>query len=141
MKQFIRVICLLLAITTLVAVSAYASEQSERASIYFSAYRAYCYAASSTEIEVNFTVIGAGIMDELGASQIKVQQSSDTINWTTVKTFSSANYSDMIVTNRGTHAATLSCTVASGYYYRAYVTFYAKNSTGYGKKYYYTEII
>lgn len=36
---------------------------------------------------------------------------------------------------------TLSCDVAAGYYYRAYVTFYAKNSSGYGKKYYYTEII
>lgn len=141
MKKFVRVMCLLLAITALVAVSAYASEQSERASLYFSAYRAYCYAASSTKIEVNFAVIGAGIMEELGASQILVQQSSDRTNWTTVKTFSRDNYSDMIATNRGTHGATLSCDVAAGYYYRAYVTFYAKNSSGYGKKYYYTEII
>lgn len=141
MKNFIRIICLLVVMSTLIAIPAYATEQSERASHYFAAYRAYCYAASSTKIEVNFTVIGAGIMDEIGASEILVQRSSNQTNWTTVKTFSRNSYSDMIATNTGSHAATLSCNVASGYYYRAYVTFYAKNSSGYGEKYYYTEII
>ena len=141
MKKFVRIVCLLVVVTTLVAIPAYATEQSERASLYFSAYRAYCYAASSTKIEVNFYVVGAGVMDELGASRILVQRSSDQTNWTTVKTFSRAYYSDMIATNRGTHGATLSCNVDSGYYYRAYVTFYAENSSGYGEKYYYTEVI
>lgn len=141
MKKIIRIICLFIVIATIIAVPAYAAEQQERASLYFSSYRAYCYAASSTRIEVNFTVVGVGIMDELGASQILVQQSSDKTNWTTVKTFARENYSDMIYTNTGAHGATLSCTVAPGYYYRAYVTFYAKKGTGYAKKYFYTEII
>ena len=141
MKKFIRIICLLMVITTLVVTPAYAAEQSERASIYFSAYRAYCYAASSTKIEVNFSVIGVGIMDELGASKIKVQQSSDKTNWTTVKTFEKEDYNSMTATNTGFHGATLSCNVTPGNYYRAYVTFYAKNSSGFGEKYYYTDII
>lgn len=141
MKKFVRMICLLVVFATLAAIPAHATEQSERASLYFSAYRAYCYAASSTTIEVNFFVVGAGIMDEIGASQILVQRSSDRTNWTTVKTFSRGIYSDMINTNTGAHGATLSCTVASGYYYRAYVTFYAKKGSGYGEKNYYTEII
>lgn len=141
MKKFMRIICHLLVMATLVAIPAHAAEQSERASMYFSSYRAYCYAASSTRIEVNFYVVGAGIMDELGASKILVQRSSDRTNWTTVKTFEKENYSDMTDNNVGTYGATLSCTVASGYYYRAYVTFYAENDSGYGKKYYYTEII
>ena len=141
MKRFVKIVCFLVVIATLVAVPAYAENQSEKASSYFSAYRAYCYAASSTRIEVNFSVVGAGIMDELGASQILVQRSSDRTNWTTVKTFTKESYSDMTDTNTGAHGATLSCTVASGYYYRAYVTFYAKKDSGYGKKYYYTEII
>lgn len=141
MKKFIQIICLLVVISTLVAIPAYATEQSERASLYFAAYRAYCHAASSTTIEVSFNVIGASVMDEIGASEILVQQSSDQINWTTVKTFSRAYYSEMIATNRGTHGATLSCNVDSGYYYRAFVTFYAKNSSGFGEKYYYTDVI
>lgn len=141
MKRFIRLVCLLVAIVMLVAVPSYAEGLSQKASSYFSAYRAYCYAASSTRIEINFTVIGVGVMDEIGASQILVQRSSDRTNWTTVKTFSRSNCSDMIATNTGFHGATLSCDVASGYYYRAYVTFYAENSSGHGEKNYYTEII
>ena len=141
MKKFIRIICFLVVAAMFLAIPAYATEQSERASLYFAAYRAYCHAASSTTIEVNFTVIGVGVMEEIGANEILVQQSSDQVNWTTVKTFSSSNYSNMVATNTGSHGATLSCNVESGHYYRAYVTFYAKNSNGLGEKYYYTDII
>ena len=44
----------------------------------------------------------------------------------------------MIDDNTAFHAATLTCTKTSGYYYRAYVEFYAKNSTGTGELNYYT---
>ena len=141
MKRFAQVICTVIVIALLVAIPSYATVQEERASNFFSSYRAYCYAASSTKIEVNFTVIGAGTMDELGASQIKVQCSSDGTNWSTVKTFSKDNYGSMTALNTAFHAATLSCTVESGYQYRAYVTFYAKNGSGQSYRYYYTEII
>lgn len=141
MKTFVRLICFLLVATTFLAIPAYAAEQSERASLYFSSYRAYCYAPSSTRIEVNFTVVGVGIMDKIGASEILVQRSSDQENWTTVKTFSSSSCGDMVVTNQASHGATLSCNVDAGYYYRAYVTFYAKKNSGYGEKYYYTDVI
>lgn len=141
MKQFIRVICFLAVFAMLMVVPAHAAEQSERASLFFSSYGAYCYAASSTIIEVNFAVIGVGVMDEIGASQIKVQQSSDKTNWTTVKTFEKEDYNSMTATNTGFHGTTLSCNVTPGNYYRAYVTFYAKNSSGFGEKYYYTDII
>lgn len=141
MKRFTRIICMLVALAMLIAVPVYASDASTKASSYFSSYRAYCYIASSTKLEVNFSVIGAGIMDELGASQIKVQRSSDGTNWTTIKTFESEDYDSMIDTDTGFHGATLSCSIVSGYSYRAYVTFYAKNSAGYGKRYYYTAIV
>lgn len=141
MKRVIRLICVLIVIAMIIAIPAYAEDLSQKASGFFSAYRAYCYAASSTSIEINFTVIGVGVMQEIGASQIQVQQSSDQTNWTTVRTFSRGNDANMISTNTGFHGATLSCDVDSGYYYRALVTFYAKNSSGYGEKYYYTEII
>lgn len=141
MKRLLRLVCILVVFVMLLTIPAYAEVQSERASLYFSAYRAYCHAVSSTKIEVNFTVIGAGIMEELGASRILVQQSSDQTNWTTVKTFSRDSYSNMIATDTGSYGATLSCDVTAGNYYRAYVTFYAKNNSGSGYRYYYTEII
>lgn len=72
-------------------------------------------------------------MDELGASQIRLQRSADGVTWTTVKTYSSNDYSSMICENTGTHGgyATYS-NVSSGYYCRARVDHYAKLGNGYG---------
>ena len=141
MKRFIRVVCLIVVFATLAAIPAYAEEASTWASSYFSSYRAYCTKTSSTSLTVSFFVVGAGEMEEIGVNKIKVQRSSDNSSWTTVKTFEKSSYTNMTDTNTGIHGSTVSCTIASGYYYRAYVEFYAKNSNGYGERYYYTAVI
>lgn len=141
MKRFIRIICLFLVFASLAAVPAYAQEQSARASLYLSSYRAYCTKTSSTTVVVSFHVIGTGLMDEIGANTIKVQYSSDQVNWTTAKTFTKANYSSMVDYDTSMHAAELTATVPSGKYYRAYVEFYAEKDSGFAERYYYTEII
>lgn len=138
MKQFVRIICLVLVFSMTIAIPAYASEQSQRASNFFSSFKAYCYTSDSGQLAVYFKVIATGTMDELGASTIKVQRSSDGTNWSTVKTFTKDVYTQMKYTNTVMHATTLYCTKTSGYYYRAYVEFYAKNSTGTGYYDYYT---
>lgn len=141
MKRFIRIICLLVVFAAITAIPAYAQEQSNRASSYLSAYRAYCTKPSSTSVTVSFHVIGTRIMDEIGATTIKVQYSSDRTNWTTAKTFTKASYSSMTETNTGAHASELTCTVPSGKYYRAKVTFYAEKDGGFAERDYTTEII
>lgn len=138
MKHFFRVVCVVLLLSMVVAVPAGAVDQTQRASNFFSSYKAYCYEKSSTELAVFFSVIAVDIMDELGASVVKVQRSSNGTDWTTVKTFRMGSYPQMIDTNTGAHGTTLYCTKISGYYYRAYVEYYAKNSTGIGGLYYYT---
>lgn len=141
MNRLIRVVCLLLVFASLASFPAYAQEQSTRASSYLSSYRAYCTKTSSTTVVVSFQVVGTGGMDEIGAKTIKVQYSSDQVNWTTAKTFNSSNYSSMIDYNTSMHGAELSCTVPSGKYYRAEVTFYASKGNGFGERYYTTGII
>ena len=141
MKRFLRLVCLLVVFATLAAVPAYAQEQSTRASSYLSSYLAYCTKNSSTSLTVTFQVLGTGIMDEIGASKVKVQYSSDKVNWTTAKTFLKADYPSMTDTDTGSHASTLTCTVPSGKYYRAYVEFYSAKGNGSGMQFYYTEII
>lgn len=138
MKRFLRIVCLVLVFSLLAAVPAYAEEQSTRASSFFSAYRGYCTKNSSTYISVVFQVLSAGLMDELGASQIKLQRSTDGDNWTTCKTFTKAVYPAMTDTDTAAHSSVVSCPIEEGYYYRAVITFYAKNSTGTGYHYYYT---
>lgn len=141
MKRFTRLACFLLAFVLVLAIPAYATEQSQRASHFFSSFKAYCYESTSGDLAVYFKVLATGTMDELGASLIKVQRSSDGSNWTTVKTFTKESYPQMKNTNVSAHATTLYCSKTSGYYYRAYVEFYAKNSTGTGYYYYYTDTI
>lgn len=142
MKRFIRLVCLLVVFATLAAIPAYAQEeQSPWASSYLSSYRAYCTKDSSTSLTVSFFVIGTGTMDEIGTNTIKVQYSSDKVNWTTAKTFTKANNSNMIDTDAAGYGSTVSCTVPSGKYYRAKVTFYAKKDNGFAERDYTTAII
>lgn len=141
MKRFTRIVCLVLVISALLTIPAYAAEQEQRSSNFFAAYRAYCYAVSSTKMEVWFHVIAVGEMDELGSSTIEVQRSSDGRHWTTMKTYTKENYSQMIDTDTGSHADCVTYTFTAGYYYRARVQFYAKNSSGTGYLNYYTDKI
>lgn len=138
MKRLTSIVCFVLICTLLISVPAFATEQDQRASNYFSAYKAYCYEKSSTELGIYFSVVGVGPMDELGASVVKVQRSSNGTDWETVKTFTRSSDASLTDTHTGFHAASLSCAKTSGYYYRAYVAFYARNSAGTGNLYYYT---
>jgi len=141
MKRFVRFICLFVVIATLAAVPAAAEEVTPRASHYLAAYRAYCTMSSATSLTVNFHVLGTRMMDEIGVNLVKVQYSSDQEHWTTAKTFRKAEYSNMTVTNHAAHADMLTCTVPAGYYYRAYVEFYAAKDGGFSERYYYTGTI
>ena len=141
MKRFIRLVCLLVVFATLAAIPTYAQEVTPRASTELSSYRAYCTKTSSTTVVVSYQVIGAGMIDEIGANTIKVQYSSDGTNWTTAKTFKKANYPSMVDYNTSGHGGTLTATVPSGKQYRAYVEFYGKNDGNSTTRYYYTSVI
>ena len=141
MKRLIRLICLLLVFTSLSSIPAYAQENSARASLYLSSYRAYCTKVSSTSVGVSYQVIGTGGMDEIGANKIKVQYSTDKVNWTTAKTFYKSTTPSIVDYDTSMHAGVVYATVPSGKYYRAYVEFYAEKDGGFSERYYYTEII
>ena len=141
MKRFVRFICLFVVIATLAAVPAAAEEVTPRASHYLAAYRAYCTMNSATSLTVSFYVLGAGLMDEIGVNLVKVQYSSDQEHWTTAKTFRKAEYPNMTIYNDACHGDMLTCTVPAGYYYRAYVEFYAAKDNGFAERFYYTGTI
>ena len=142
MKRFSRLICMLLAAALLLAVPAAASENPEpRASSFFMSSDVYLYQTSSTQFQAWFEVSALYPMDKLGASEIKIQRSSDNVNWTTVKTCTMASYSNLICENTGAHASYISYTGTTGYYYRAKITLYAENSNGTGEWTRYTSSI
>ena len=140
MKRFTRCFSLFLAIMMLLVTPAFAVEP--RASDYFSCTSTYLYRTSDTSFEAWFEVTGTGTMQQIGVSSVKIQRSSDNSNWTTMVTYSKDDYySKMICENTTTHANYFSHTSTKGYYYRAYVTYYAKNSSGTGYLYQYTSSI
>ena len=141
MKRFLRLVCLFVVFATLATIPAYAQEANPRASTELSAYRAYCTKVSSTKVSVVFQVIGTTALDEIGANTIKVQYSSDGVNWTTAKTFKKATDSVLVDYNTSALAEEVIATVPSGKQYRAYVEFYGKLNGSSTTRYYYTTVI
>lgn len=141
MKRFLRLVCLFMVFATLAAVPSFAQGVNPRGSNELSSYGAYCTKTSSTTVVVSYQVLGTDALDEIGVNTVKVQYSSDGVNWTTAKTFKKANYTSMIAYNTGAHAGTLTATVPSGKQYRAMVEFYGEKDGSFTERTYYTAII
>lgn len=133
MKKFIKGICLLLVMATLLSTSAFAATSSEPSgtySLYFHSYCTYCCQISDNQLEVWFDVIAKENMEKLGAEKIKIQKSSDGENWLTVMTFLSSYYDHLLAENTDFHSDYVTYRGVSGCYYRACVTIYAENNSG-----------
>ncbi len=144
MKKLVRVICMLLVCSLLFAVPAQAASVVEpRASAFFSSYGTDLYKTSSSSFQIWFDVVSNVVtMDVLGVSEIIVYRSADQQSWTKMWTYTMDNYPEMVAQNTVGHGGYVTYNYATtGYYYRAYITFYAKNSTGIGERYVYTEIL
>jgi len=140
MKKFLRMSCAFLAICLLSMFPVLAESESQtRASLYFTAHDCYLYKVDSSTFEIWFDVLATGTMQELGVCSIEVERSADGTNWSVIRTYDADNYSQMIRENTGSHEGCITYRYATpGYYYRAYIVFYAKNSSGTGKRQRYT---
>lgn len=137
MKRLAQFVCLILVLTTVLTIPAAAESANPWSSNYFAAFDAYLYHTSGTQFQVWFEVTCKRTMEEIGASVIEVQRSSDGTNWETVKTYYKENNANMIAYNTVSHASYVTHSKVSGYSYRAYVRFYAKDSSGTGVYGYY----
>lgn len=142
MKRVTQAICLILILSMTLSIPAYAAESSTWASNYFMSYSHYLWKVSDTHFQVWFEVAAVRTMDELGASEVRVQRSSDGVNWETVATYSMDDYSDMICTNTVSHSSCVDYYDAEpGYYYRGRVDYYAKRGNGMASNTKYTSSI
>lgn len=138
MKNFLKVLCAILVISMVLSVPVFAAEETNPwSSAFFVLYSTYLYRTTGTQFEIWFEVDARDVMQELGVNSILLQESSDGENWITVKTYEPEDYPQMICENTGSHAECVSYTGRTGYDYRAYVSFYAKNSSGIGERYVY----
>ena len=140
MKTLIKLICIVLTLAICFSVPA-SAEVSSRASLFFHQISTYIYQLNDTQFQVWFDVAALGTMQELGAYKITVQRSTDGEDWQNMFSYLPEYYPQMIDYNTIEHGAYVPYHGTQGYYYRAFVTFYAKNSSGSGKLYRYTNTV
>jgi len=133
MKRFINVVCLVLVLAMCLAIPVGAQEIAPYASSYFGSYDAYLGAETSTSFQVWFSVTALRKMDKIGVEYIDIHRSSDGVNWSWVKTYDASDYPNLMTTNASYHSGHVTYNnKQSGYQYRAYVHFYAKEGNGSG---------
>lgn len=133
MKRFVKLMCLVLVLGMCLAIPAGAEEIAPYASNYFGSYNAYLSGETSTSFEVWFSVTALRKMDKLGVDYIHILRSSDGSNWTVVKTYDSDDYPSLMATNTYSHSGHITYTnKQSGYQYKAFVQFYAKEGVNSG---------
>ena len=124
-----RIAALLLAVVMLLPVGAMAAEP--RSSLYLDSYSAYIYPAGWGKVQVWFEVQGTNDMDEIGALEIWIYESTDNENWSWVKTFEYQDYSGMLEYDDYFHTGHVEYSGTIGRYYKAYVCVWAgKNGAG-----------
>ena len=144
MKKITRFICMVLILSMFLVIPAYAQSAAEpRGSAFFASYGTDLYKTGTRTFQIWFDVdANAAIMDKLGVSEIIVYRSADGQSWSQMRRYDMEDYSQMIAYNTTSHIDYVTYDYATpGYYYTAYITFYAKNSTGIGERDVYTEII
>lgn len=140
MKRFIKIICLIMVIIMPLVTVAHAEEVSPYSSLFFIRYSTWMGINYNKSIVVYFDVVGKGIMDEVGVYSVEIQESEDNKNWTVIDTLTAEMYPYFICEDTGSHYDNVVFYYGStGYYYRARVTFWGKNSSGTGTASMYTE--
>ena len=145
MKKTTRFVCMILVFALFIAIPAHTVDAADqRGSAFFAAYDTDLEKTGTKSFRIWFEVdANAGTnMQQLGVSEIVVYRSADKQSWTRMTTYRKSIYPQMIAYNTIAHAGYLTYANATpGYYYRAYIWFYAKNSTGIAERDVYTEII
>ena len=100
------------------------------ASDYFFSTSTYIQDIGNGNLSIQFAVNGTGIMDQIGVSSITLRRSSNGNTWSTIKTFKSEDYPQMLGRNRSKYSGYVPYSVTEGWYYQASVTFYASDNYG-----------
>ena len=125
MKRFVKIVCLLLVLSMVLVIPAFAAEQ---ASDFFVSHSCYLWEVSDSEFQVWFDVTAVGGMDVLGVSEVIVQRSTDGINWS-----DEAFYYDMYRYGKSYYSGHVTYSDVTSGYYRAQVTYRAENDSGVGE--------
>lgn len=141
MKNGFKILCVILALSFLLVTPVFAEESSNRASAFFVLTRTYLDPTSTSKFDIWFEVTAQRTMQELGVSYIEIQKSTNGITWQSMRTYEPDLFPEMIETNTAFHTDSIVYSGIPGSYYKAKVTYYAKDSTGTGYYDTWTDVI
>lgn len=119
-SKVISLITAMLLVMQLCAITS-AAAQMPMASDYLSSYDGTVTSEGNGKIKVSFTVIGTGILDEIGASKIVIEKKTGTY-WIPVKTYTLSNYPELATYNDYSYGSYVLYNGEEGKYYRAEIT-------------------
>lgn len=123
-----RIFLVLLCITMLCSIPAYAAEARASDRIYNSAVT--LSKKSNGDLRVYFSVQATGIMEKIGATSVAIQRSSSS-GWTTEFTFNTSNTPALLAEDTDWNGMTLTYSPRyTGVEYRAVAMIYAKDAEG-----------
>lgn len=128
-RTFIFFLIIVITITS-VSSSALAAD-TQRSSAYLDSYNAYIYDCGNGHFQIWFSVSGVNVMDQLGALNVILKESSDNgTTWNIAKTYRYTAYPSMLGTNRMSYLSCVEFTGTVGYKYYANVSIWAGRNGG-----------
>lgn len=129
-RRAIRCSIIIIVLAILLSTAVFATME---ASHYLTYYNSYITRSGNT-VKVYIDVVGTGIMDQIGATEIYLYERANSYSsWTLVQTYLSSDpvyASSMIDTNASFKDDYVSYIGNSSYQYKAYVTIYAEKDGG-----------
>lgn len=134
----VRIVALVLVLSTLAPMAVSATGAQSRASAYLNSYSAYVSVPGSGKVQVYYSVVGTDYMDSLGYLRIAIYESTDNSNFTCVRTFTDDNTPSLMDYNDYYHSGSVTYYGVVGRYYKAYVCVWAGNDGAGDTRYFWT---
>jgi len=132
-KNAIRIITvfvfMLLLMSTAIAIEP-PGENAPESSYYLSSYGVDLVALGNGEMSVGMDVIGTGVMNKIGVSVLRIEQKVNG-SWEPYSIILGMTQPDFYMYNTNAYIGEYIFTGTAGVQYRATITAYAKNSSGY----------
>ena len=125
-----RVLCSLLTICLMSTMVCVFASATNRSSAYLSSYTATLKALEGGDIAVVVNVRGAGTMDEIGAAEIHIYESTDNVGFDWVESYYSEDCPEMLGSGTFYYDSPVTYEGTAGRYYKATVCFYAAKGSG-----------
>lgn len=134
----VRIIALILVLSTLAPLAVSAAGPQARASSYLNSYSAYVHPAGSGKVQVWYSVTGTDYMDSIGYLTIQIYESKDNSTWTWVKSYTNDSTPSMLDYNDYYHSGHVDYNGVAGRYYKAYLCVWAGENGSGDTRYFWT---